>query len=604
MIDNKFSMLLGKYINKYYLKYGLFFIIGIIFLIGVDWLGLYIPDYLGEIVHIFENGALTPELKNEVVIIVFKMLGVAAGIALGRVVWRYTILYAAHKIEADLRSEMFAKAERLSVTYYHDNKVGTIMSWFTNDIETINEFFAWGTVMLIDAIFLTGFAIFKMVMLNWSLAIIAAIPLILIVVWGALVEKFMNEKWENRQKAFDNLYDFAQENFTGIRVIKAFVKENMEIHAFAKVARKNVDVNINFMRVSVVFDVIIEVMLFVMSGAILGFGGWFVYAAITGEPIVIFNNPIILDASTLIKFFGYFDALIWPLIAMGQVVTMHARAKTSLGRVTNYLDAYEDIKNPENAIVLKDVKGKIEYRHFSFKYPNSELGALYDINLIINPGETIGIVGKIGSGKTTIINSLLRLYNIFDNSIFIDDVDIMKADIDSVRNAIGYVPQDNFLFSDTISANISLANKDLSQDKVRKAAEFAAVDDNIMGFEKGYDTVSGERGVTLSGGQKQRISISRAYAKDAPIMILDDSVSAVDLSTEETILEHIKNDRKGKTTILVASRVSTVSKLDKIVVINEGKIEAFGTHKELLKISPTYQKMVYLQKLEKEVEKA
>lgn len=290
-------------------------------------------------------------------------------------------------------------------------------------------------------------------------------------------------------------------------------------------------------------------------------------------------------------------------MALGQVFTMRSRSKASLKRVSRFLDTNEDIKNPLDAIKLNDVKGKIEFNNFTFTYPNTKEPALKDINLIIEPGETIGIVGKIGSGKTTLVNSLFHLYNVKENSIKIDGIDLMKIDIKNLRDNIAYVPQDNFLFSDSIKNNVNFSNDTLDMDKVIEATKFASVHDNIINFEEGYETISGERGVTLSGGQKQRISIARAYIKDSPILVLDDSVSAVDLKTEEEILHNIREKRKDKTTLVIASRISTVSKLDKIIVLNDGKVEAFDTHENLLKISPTYSKMNYLQELEKEVTK-
>jgi ATP-binding cassette subfamily B protein len=252
-------------------------------------------------------------------------------------------------------------------------------------------------------------------------------------------------------------------------------------------------------------------------------------------------------------------------------------------------------------VSLDECKGKITFRGFSFSYPDGNTHSLSNVSFEIQPGEMVGIVGKIGSGKTTLVNSLLRLYNIERGKIFIDDVDLMDLNIQNLRENIAYVPQDNFLFSDNIRNNISFANNKAEMNEVREAAKFADVDDNIRDFAQGYETVTGERGVTLSGGQKQRIAIARAYIKNAPIMIMDDSVSAVDVKTEETILNNINEKRKGKTTIIIASRVSTVSHLDKILVLKEGRVEAFDTPKRLLEISPTYQKMVYLQQLENEL---
>lgn len=594
-------MLFGKYINKYYLKYWAFFLIGIIFLIVVDYLQLYVPEFLGQIIDFFDNGSVAGHEKEIGQIIIYVIL-VSFGMFFGRVVWRLSIFHASTGIEASLRQEMFLKSERLSQRYYHETKVGNIISWFTTDLETIEEFFGWGTIMLVDASFLSLFVLIKMFILDWVLTLITLIPILLIVVWGAIVEKFMSMKWEYRQKETDRLYDFTQENFTGIRVIKAFVKENSQLFAFSKIARKNKDVNIDFVRISVIFDVLISIIIALITSIILGFGGYFVYLTIKGIPLIIFGKEILFSAGNLVTFIGYFDLLIWPMMALGQIFTMRSRAKTSLKRVSNFLDQEEEIKNVDNPIFIKNIKGKIEFKNFSFTYPNGQENSLKNISFVVNPGETIGIVGKIGSGKTTLVNSLLRLYNIDNDKIFIDDVDLMRCDITSLRNEIAYVPQDNFLFSDKVSNNISFGRRNASFDKIRDAAIFADVNDNIVNFKEGYDTVSGERGVTLSGGQKQRISIARAYIKESPIMIMDDSVSAVDVKTEETILKHIKENRKNMTTLVVASRISTVMNLDKILVLDEGKLVGYDSHKELIKTCPVYQKMVYLQELEREVE--
>lgn len=592
-------MLFGKYINKYYLKYSWLFLLGIIGLVAVDVFQLFIPEYLGKLVDLFDGSAIDKAALKEIIL---GVIVVALVMFFGRIMWRLSIFNASQRIEADLRHNMFLKAERLSQRYYHENKVGTVMAWFTTDLETIEEFFGWGSVMLVDAMFLSVLALYKMFTLDWVLSCILLIPLVLIVVWGMLVEKFMALKWEQRQTEFDKLYDFSQESFTGIRVIKAFVKETQQLHAFAKIAKRNKDANIELVKVSVIFDAIIEIIISAIMALILGLGGYFVYKYSIGAPVVIFGHTVDMSAGGLIMFVGYFDTLVWPMIALGQVVSMRSRSKASLKRITNFLDQEEEIHNPENAYVLADVKGDVTFSDFSFAYPNTDADVLKNVSVDIKAGESVGVVGKIGSGKTTLVNTLLRLYNIDKGKVFIDGHDVMDCDIQSVRDAIGYVPQDNFLFSDKVKNNIAFSCETLDMDKVYEAAKFADVHSNIQDFTEGYDTISGERGVTLSGGQKQRISIARAYIKDAPIMILDDSVSAVDVKTEETILANIRNQRKGKTTIVIASRVSTVSHLDKILVLNNGEVEAFDTPQRLAQISPTYNKMVYLQKLEREVE--
>lgn len=585
--------------KKYYKRYLILFIIGVIANVVVDYVQLYIPEFLGDMVDIVSLN--TNVIFDDIKKIVYSLIIVAFTLFIGRIIMRFTILVASSKIDRDIRHDMFLKTERLSQRYFHENKVGSIMSSFTTDIEAIGDFTGWGTVMIIDALFLGVMALYKMIKLDMFLTMITLIPMLALIVWGNKVEKAMSDKWTERQKSFDKLFDFTQENFTGIRVIKAFVKEAQEFKAFSKVAKENSDVNIDFAMMSVRFDVCIELLIGAVVALLMGLGGTCVYYYVTGNPVVLFGHSIILTAGKLVTFIGYVDVLIWPMIAMGQILQMFSRFKSSSKRVFDYLDEEEEIHNVKNPISLDDCKGEISFNHFSFIYPDGSNESLKDISFKINPGELIGVVGKIGSGKTTLVNSLLHLYNIEKNQIFIDGVDIMDLDIKSLRDNIAYVPQDNFLFSSTVQENIAFSNKRMSIDKVKSAANFADVHENITNFKDGYNTMTGERGVTLSGGQKQRISIARAYAKDAPIMIMDDSVSAVDVKTEEAILSNIQEKRAGKTTIIIASRISTVSKADRILVLKDGELEAFDSPENLLKVSPTYQKMVYLQKLESEL---
>ena len=588
-----------KTVRDLYLKYIGLFLGGILADIMVDVAQTYVPEFLGEVVEIVSHNPYV--VYSDISSIIRNIIIVAAIMMAGRAILRFTIMRASGKIEANIRHEMFLKAERLSQRYYHENKIGTIMSWFSSDVEAVEEFVGWGTIMAVDALFLSMISLYKMLRLDPILSVIAVLPMLALVVWGNRVEKVMSEKWEDRQKQFDRLYDFTQETFTGIRVIKAFVKEAQELRAFSKVADENRQKNLEFVKMSIRFDVCIEMIIGITISLLMGVGSYFVYCYATGAPIVLLGHAVELSAGKLITFIGYVDTLIWPMIAMGQILQMYSRYKTSADRIYAFLDQEEEIHNCENAVVLKDCKGKITFNDFSFAYPDGDRHSLKNVSFEIMPGEMVGLVGKIGSGKTTLVNSLLRLYNIERGKIFIDDVDLMDIDITSLRDAIAYVPQDNFLFSDNIRNNISFSDSKADLDKIRKAAKFADVDDNILGFSQGYETVTGERGVTLSGGQKQRISIARAYMKDAPIMIMDDSVSAVDMKTEETILNNINEKRKGKTTIIIASRVSTVAHMDKILVLNDGNVEAFDTPANLMKISPTYQKMVYLQKLESEL---
>lgn len=593
-------LLWGKHIRKYYLKYGIFFLIGVAALVTVDYFQLRIPEVIGQIVDELNlNGSIdihSEFFKSSIL----SVITVAVVMFLGRITWRISLFFASKKIEEHIRNEMFLKAESLDLAYYHANKVGNIMNWFINDIETLEEFLGWGSLMMIDGLFLTGLALFKMFSLNLSLAVISLIPILLIAIWGAIVEKRMSEMWRMRQESNDKLYDFSQESFTGIRVIKAFVKEQQQISEFRKAAEKNRDINVKFTYISVLFDVVIELIIALIVSIIIGFGGWFVYGTVTGSPVVIFNNTISLSPGQLITFFGYFSSLVWPMIALGQVVTMFSKAHASYKRIAHYLDSTPDVIDKEDAKEV-DIQGKIEFRNYNFAYPDGELDCLKDISLTINKGEKIGIIGTVGSGKSTLVNVLLRLYNSNPNTLFIDDVDIMDIKLKSLRHAVSIAPQDNFLFSDTIEHNIAFSNEDLTHvDRVRDAALFADVHNDISQFEKGYESLLGENGHTVSGGQKQRISLARAYMKDAPILILDDSVSAVDLKTEEQILANINDKRSDKTTIIIASRVSTVMGMNKVIVLNKGSLEAFDSPANLLKQDGTFKRMVALQELEKE----
>lgn len=585
-------MLFGKHINQYYLRYFWAFVLGITALIAVDYFQLLVPELLAKIINETSEGNLTFDFLSgictNILIIAFVMF-------LGRFTWRLTLFGGAVRIQSDLREKMFIYSEKLSQRYYKENKTGALMALFTNDLETIEEAFGSGTIMMIDAFFLGGLAFYKMFRLNWMLALMALIPLAILAICGVFVGRVMSMKFEKRQKAYDELSDFSQENFSGIRVIKAFVKEVQEMRAFAKVNEFNRQANLEMARYATKIDVLIGLLTNSMVIIIYLIGGFLVFLTSKETPGIDFK------VGNITEFIGYFDALIWPMMALAQIINLRSRAKTSLRRVSALLDEKIDIKD-DQIVFVEELKGKIRFDHLDFKYPDGDDTVLKDISFTIEAGESVGIIGKIGSGKSTLINILLRLYNVENNKVFVDDIDLMKLPIKKVRENIGYVPQDNFLFSDTIKNNIAFAEQNIDNDKIEDAAEFADVKENIVAFKDGFNTVTGERGVTLSGGQKQRISISRAILKNPSILILDDSVSAVDLKTEEKILSNIGKHRQGKTTLLIASRVSTVQKLDKILVMNDGRVEAFGTHKELLKTSSTYKHMVELQRLENEVE--
>ena len=589
-------MIFGKHINKYYKKYFWFFFFGVIALLVVDYVQLLVPEQIGNIVNGFQNGQIT-SMNNPILIeALVTIFLVAVCMFFGRFTWRRCIFGEALRIQADLRNEMFLKTEALSQRFYKENKTGAILAYFSNDLETLEETFGYGIVQMIDGFFLGFIAIIKMFKLSWVLTLFALIPMIILGFCAFFIDKAMEKRYAKRQKAFEDMSDFSQENFSGIRVIKAFVKEKKELSQFAKENQKNKDTNIAFVKFDAVLNVLIQFLIYSVIVIILCLGGYMVYRVSIGDQISF-------QVGNLITFMGYFDHIIWPVFAIAQVINLTARGKTSYKRISSLLDEKVEI-NDEGAIVFpRDIHGSITFKNFNFTYPDDpDTLVLKDINFKIKAGETVGIIGKIGCGKSTLVNMLFRLYNVEKGSLFIDDYDIMDLPLRTVRDAIGYAPQDNFLFSDTIQKNIKFANDEIDDLEVSHAASFSAVRENIEAFQDGYQTMIGERGVTLSGGQKQRISISRAVVKNPPILVLDDSVSAVDIKTEEEILKNIKAERKGKTTILIASRVSTVEKLDKVLVLKEGKVEFFGTNQECRLHSPTYKRMVELQALENELE--
>lgn len=589
-------MVFGKYVNKFYKKYFWHFFFGILTVIFVDYIQLFIPAITGRIIDGITNGGISEGNWQFLIEQIIYIALVGLGMFVGRFLWRICIFGEAVLVQSDLRFDMFEKTEKLSQRYYKVNKTGAILSYFSNDLETIEESFGFGIVQMIDGVFLLVMSLIKMFKLQGVLTLLLLIPVVLLGLCAFFVDKLMEKKYEKRQKAFEDMSDYAQENFTGIRVIKAFVKERKELKQFAKEAKKNKDTNIEYVKVSSLLEVLFDALIYVIFGIILLGGSYLVYLNIKSSGVEG------ITIGSLIEFIGYADTLIWPIFALAGTINLIARARTSLKRISNLLDEKVEIVD-DKVVCPTDLKGEIEFKNFNFAYPDDENTLiLKDVNIKIKAGETIGIVGKIGSGKSTLVNMLFRLYNVEDNTLFIDGYDIMHLPIRMVRDTIGYCPQDNFLFSDSIRNNIAFSNPDMSLEEVEKAAEFADVRSNIEEFKDKYETLIGEKGVSLSGGQKQRISIARAIVKDPKILVLDDSVSAVDVKTEETILHNIQKDRKGKTTILIASRVSTVKALDKIIVMNDGKVEAFGTHEECLKNSKTYTRMVELQSLEKEME--
>ena len=588
-------MIFGKYINRYYLKNAPVLLLGLLALLMVDYIQLLIPQFyrlvingvnLGQVV---VNGQTLPFTK-EVLLqhICLPMIWIVVLMVIGRFLWRICFFGSAVRVAANLRERMFDHSRQLSQQYYQVNKVGNLMSLYTNDIDTIQECFGDGILMFFDALVLGLMALYKMWRMDYKLTLLALIPALIMFGIGTVMGTAMTKRWEERQQAFSDLSDFAQENFSGIAVIKAFVKELKELMAFRKLNKQNEEINVIYTKIATLLEVLVTLFVESVICVILGYGGYLVYQG-------RFN------AGQLVEYIGYFEAIVWPIMAISMLIEKTSRGKASLNRITELLDAPIDVADRPGVQELQNPQGSVEFRHLTFRYPDGEYDVLQDISFTIHPGESVGIVGKTGAGKTALVDLLLRTYNVPDGTLFVDGKDVNTLSIHSVRAACAYVPQDNFLFSDTIAHNIGFGVDDASPEMIDHAASLADVRDNIVDFKDGYETVLGERGVTVSGGQKQRISIARALLKDAPILILDDSVSAVDTRTEKIILDNLKSSRANKTTLLIAHRISTVERLDKIIFLDDGKIEAVGPHDELYASCPKYRRMVDLQRLEDEV---
>ena len=588
-------MLFGKHINRYYLKHLPVLLLGLLSLILVDYFQLLIPELYRLVINgisegfVVHNGT-TQMFTMEFVLdeICLPMIFVIVALVVGRFLWRMCFFGSAIRVETDLRERMFDHAKDLSQSYYQRNKVGNLMSLFTNDLRTVQECFGSGILSFFDALLLGCMALYKMFRMNVLLTLLSLIPMSLLIVVATIVRKYMMRKWTIRQEAFSNLSDHAQESFSGIAVIKAFVKEGRELWKFKSLNRKNENANVDHTRASTLLHIFVTLFVESVICVIMGYGGYLVYDG-------TFN------AGQFVEFIGYFNTIVWPIMAISQIIEMQSRGKASLNRISALLDEEIEVKDGESVDNLDKIEGEIEFKNLTFRYPDASYDALKNISFKINKGENIGIIGKTGSGKTTLVDLLLRTYNVENSTLFVDGHDVNTVGIKNLRDFCAYVPQDNFLFSDTIENNIAFAT-DTSDISVENASKMSDIHQNITEFKDGYKTVLGERGVTVSGGQKQRISIARALMKNAPILILDDSVSAVDTKTEKIIIENLKNLRQGKTTILIAHRVSTVEKMDKIAYLDDGELLAFGTHSELYDTCPKYRNMVELQRLDEEKE--
>lgn len=583
-----------RFIFQYIKRHRLQYILGIITLFIVDIANVFIPKMTGNITDGLKAGNIDWAGITHYLLILF-LLGLT--LAVGRFLWRYFLFGASRSIEKELRNDMFAHLETMDVEFYNQNKTGDLMTRFTSDLNSIRMAIGMAVICVFDAVVMSAMVIVQMMhYVDVRLTLMAVIPMLFILFGELYYGKVIMGRFKARQEAVSDLTDFVQESFSGIRVIKAFVREKAQRYAFARENQKNLEKNLDIARMQSLVMPLLDVIIGLSSLITLLFGG---YLAVNGQ----------ISLGRFVAFNQYINMLVWPMLACGEAVNMFSMGGASLKRVKAVFDAEPEVKDPQNGgkeiraaeeapSQEQEIAGHIRLEHLTFTHQDSNEPVLNDITLDVPAGTTLAIVSKTGGGKSTLVNLLLHLYNTKRGMIFIDNRDINDIPLKELRENIAYVPQDNFLFSDTLRSNISFGVEDEDMEEIVAATKAACIHDSIAEFPDGYETIVGERGVTLSGGQKQRSSIARALMKDAPILILDDALSAVDTDTEEQILENLKVNRRGKTTILIAHRVSTIQNADRIMVLEDGKAKEIGNHEELMRQNGIYHGMVEQQQLE------
>ena len=559
-------------------QYRLHYLFGLLCLIGTDAGELFIPQMIKRATNIIASGRFIPV---EVAQPLFIMIGVAASVAFFRFGWRFFLHGASRKIERDLREKIFSHLLTLSPAFYNTMKTGDIMARATNDMRSIRMATGMALVAFIDGLFLTLAILVILFTSNPALAGITIIPLPLITIVILGFGRLIGKRFKEVQEGFSRLSEHVQESLSGIRVLKSFVREPWAEDRFGQAGEEYMDKNMKLVRLWGFFFPLIMFISGSTSLLLMRFGG---RAVITGD----------FTPGDFIAFLTYLSMLRWPVMGMGFTVNMLQRGAASMARINAILQEEPEIHSPENGITKVDGKD-IEIRGLSFSFPESGIKALASVHLTIPEGTTLGILGRTGSGKSTLVRILPRLLDPPEGSVFLGGRDIRHYELAALRSTIGLVPQDTFLFSASVRDNITFAVPEASKERVEEAAAISTIDREIANFPSGWETEVGERGLSVSGGQKQRIAISRAILPDPPVLIFDDSLSAVDTETEERILQAILKKRQGKSNILVSHRVSTLQWADKIVVFDEGTIVQEGSHQELLEVEGLYREIYLLQ---------
>lgn len=571
------------------------YLLGIIVLMAVDMASLYIPQYTGEIIDGLTKGAFGFEGVRP---ILGKILFTGLIMMTGRFGWRYFIIGASRGIEYRMRNDLFRHLETLSARFFNNHKTGDLMAHFTNDLQAIRMGVGMAVITTFDAVVMTIMVLVKMIVyVDFRLTMLAFVPLILVAVGCYFYGIEAKKRQTRRQEAFSHLSDKVQESLAGIRVLKSFVQEEADFRSLEEASANSMEKNLSVVKLRAVFGPALDTITGISLLMTLIFGGR-----------MVLNGQV--SIGQFVAFNSYIGMLVWPMIACGDCINTFSQASAAFQRIAVIFREKPDIVDAEGAEQSQDpvrLDGDIRLNGLTFTYPDGEEPVLKNINLHIRPGEMLGVLGRTSSGKSSLADLLLRVYDCEKGMLLLDDRPIDEIPLAALHRDMAYVPQDNFLFSDTLEENIAFGLEErISEhpelrDSIRQAARDACIHDNIMDFPKEYLTLVGERGVTLSGGQKQRSSIARALLKDSAILILDDSLSAVDTDTEEQILENLMRLRKDKTTIVIAHRISTLQKADHIAVLTDGELTEYGTHDELVALGGFYARINERQQLEHEL---
>lgn len=572
-----------QFICQYIRRHRLQYILGIITLFIVDFANIFIPKLTGVIT----DGLTAHSLDwSGVKLNLLYLLLLGLLLAIGRFFWRYFLFGASRSIEKELRDNMFAHLEKMDVEYYNEHKTGDLMTRFTSDLNSVRMAIGPAVIAVFDASVMTVMVIFQMMYyVSVRLTLITIIPMLFILFGEIYYGKMIRPRFTARQEAVSDLTDYVQESFSGIRVIKAFVREKAQRYHFLKENQNTMEKNLSIAKIQSVIIPLLDVIIGLSSLLTLIYGG---YLALVGD----------ITLGRFVAFNQYINMLVWPMLACGDSVNMFSQGAASIRRIQDVFESQPEIRDTDSTKEVDEIKGAITFNHLTFIHRGHTEPTLQDITLDVPAGTTLAIIGRTGNGKTTLVNLLLHLYNTKPGMLFIDGKDINTIPLKTLRENIGYVPQDNFLFSDTLRSNIAFGTEDSDMEAITSATEAACIHENIVQFPDGYETIVGERGVTLSGGQKQRSSIARALMKNAPILILDDALSAVDTDTEEHILTNLKKNRAGKTTILIAHRISTIQNADVIMVLENGTAAEIGDHASLMEKHGIYYDMFEKQQLE------